>query len=376
MGLFSFIKSKFLNTQDKPLEPLADGKQLPQNENEFKEWHYRALRRLNKHPVNEPFTGKLSIEVDMPSFINIALENELIVVASYNEALHMLKNDNLKSILKENSLPVSGNKAELIDRIKSSLDRDTVKSSSFYSDYYLTTPKAQQIIQDSYSTLDEEHLSFSNTAYNLIVNYRFNDAYRMICKKQAESPFPAGLGCDWTGWYKRGLDQDKLNYYHNRLLCSTQKAVTAAAIYANMSPESFRNIEHELSSTVPLLSENNNMDKVHFEWLSISSDFHIFSYRKAKIKEYRFCATFDNNTCPICGQLDGKIFKLDDAQIGTNFPPVHPRCRCTTTAVIDREWDLKGKRSARDSSGRSIEVPASMTYSEWSAKYGNRDFNT
>ena len=35
-------------------------------------------------------------------------------------------------------------------------------------------------------------------------------------------------------------------------------------------------------------------------------------------------------TCETCAALDGKHFKLKDAQAGVNYPPMHPNDRCTT----------------------------------------------
>lgn len=43
--------------------------------------------------------------------------------------------------------------------------------------------------------------------------------------------------------------------------------------------------------------------------------------------EYKYCAILDNRTSEICKQLDGNEFKLSQAQVGVNFPPMHPNCR-------------------------------------------------
>lgn len=51
------------------------------------------------------------------------------------------------------------------------------------------------------------------------------------------------------------------------------------------------------------------------------------SYKKAGIKEYIFRNTEDGDTCDICSELNGQQFKVEDAQIGENFPPMHPNCR-------------------------------------------------
>lgn len=87
------------------------------------------------------------------------------------------------------------------------------------------------------------------------------------------------------------------------------------------------------------------------------------------LKRYRYLATLDERTCPVCGGLDGKVFNLDDARKGVNFPPMHRNCRCVHTAVLSNELRDKYKRRARDAEGKSITVPQSMTYAEWKAKF-------
>ncbi len=54
--------------------------------------------------------------------------------------------------------------------------------------------------------------------------------------------------------------------------------------------------------------------------------------------------TFHTNSgcCAICAELDGKHFKVEDMKPGKNAPPMHPNCRCSTSAYEDssdyEEW--------------------------------------
>lgn len=60
-------------------------------------------------------------------------------------------------------------------------------------------------------------------------------------------------------------------------------------------------------------------------------------YKDAKIEKYTFDATLDSRTSQICAELNGETFELSKAAVGVNYPPMHPRCRSTTTPVIDFE---------------------------------------
>ena len=60
------------------------------------------------------------------------------------------------------------------------------------------------------------------------------------------------------------------------------------------------------------------------------------SYKSAGYQQYMFITTHDAKTCSICRPLDGEIFNLKDMQVGDNAPPLHPNCRCSTAAYMDR----------------------------------------
>lgn len=90
------------------------------------------------------------------------------------------------------------------------------------------------------------------------------------------------------------------------------------------------------------------------------------SYKELGVERYEFLATLDTRTSEICAGLDGKVFRLADAQAGTNYPPMHPNCRSTTVPYFaPDEFDEPGKRAARDDRGKYVTVPADMTYDEW-----------
>lgn len=92
------------------------------------------------------------------------------------------------------------------------------------------------------------------------------------------------------------------------------------------------------------------------------------AYKEDGVKKYQIVATLDMRTSDICRSEDGKIYDVDEATVGVNYPPYHPFCRTTTVPYYD---DAEvGTRVARDPvTGRSYEVPANMTYEEWYDKY-------
>ena len=84
------------------------------------------------------------------------------------------------------------------------------------------------------------------------------------------------------------------------------------------------------------------------------------AYEAAGVDEYEYVATLDSRTCEVCAALDGKHFKLKDAQAGVNYPPMHPNDRCTTVEYDPDDaldWYNSGKK-----------MPENMTYEEWAER--------
>lgn len=63
------------------------------------------------------------------------------------------------------------------------------------------------------------------------------------------------------------------------------------------------------------------------------------TYKEEGIKYYRYEATLDGRTSRVCQTLNGKIFKTKSAEVGVNYPPMHPSCRSTTVVVFGDELE-------------------------------------
>ncbi len=59
------------------------------------------------------------------------------------------------------------------------------------------------------------------------------------------------------------------------------------------------------------------------------------SFERNGYDRYEFIAL--ETACKICKAIDGKHFRTEDMMPGENAPPMHPRCRCSTAAYVDRE---------------------------------------
>jgi SPP1 gp7 family putative phage head morphogenesis protein len=118
----------------------------------------------------------------------------------------------------------------------------------------------------------------------------------------------------------------------------------------------------------------NSMRLIRTEMCRAASAGQLLSLQRAGLTEYRYVATLDLLTSKVCRALDGKIFKVAEAQTGLNCPPMHPNCRSVICAVLSQDFLAKIDRAARDPiTGETVYVRGDMTYQEWYDKYVKED---
>lgn len=86
------------------------------------------------------------------------------------------------------------------------------------------------------------------------------------------------------------------------------------------------------------------------------------------VEQYAIVASFDKDTCELCGALDGKVFKMPEYEVGLTAPPFHPWCRCCTAPYFE---DMRGigERWSRRADGGIVKVPADMSFGEWKGRF-------
>jgi SPP1 gp7 family putative phage head morphogenesis protein len=70
------------------------------------------------------------------------------------------------------------------------------------------------------------------------------------------------------------------------------------------------------------------------ETIRLANEGLVSRYKKSDVQEVRFLAALSDRTCPICEDLNGRVFNIQEMETGTNQPPIHTNCRCTLVPVI------------------------------------------
>ena len=89
------------------------------------------------------------------------------------------------------------------------------------------------------------------------------------------------------------------------------------------------------------------------------------SYKEIGLEKYEYLATLESHTCEVCGKLDGQVIEVSKQDTGTNYPPIHPYCRCTTVPWDKwfEENDIKRwSRNEETGKGESID---DISYNKW-----------
>ena len=90
-------------------------------------------------------------------------------------------------------------------------------------------------------------------------------------------------------------------------------------------------------------------------------------YKELDVEMQEFCATLDSHTSELCREMDGKVFKSTDIQIGVNAPPLHCRCRSVMVPYFE---DNVTERAARDpKTGKTVYIDGNLSYEEWKAQF-------
>lgn len=140
---------------------------------------------------------------------------------------------------------------------------------------------------------------------------------------------------DWSGknWSDRiWADREKLSATLKKTL---EKSITQGIGYRKTAYE----LKKEMGT-----SFNNAFRIIRTESAHIQGEVNRQSYLQAQeelgLEYYKYDAFLDSRTSTICRELEGKIFKITEMEIGVNAPPMHPNCRSTTQLLLDDE-DIK-----------------------------------
>lgn len=163
-----------------------------------------------------------------------------------------------------------------------------------------------------------------------------------------EDMVEAVLRHPWSG----AMFSDRLWQNKQALLFHLQETITQGIMQGKSIAAMSKELSAKMGQSYKAAERLIRTETAHFHGEADKA-----AYEAAGIEEYEYVTTLDARTCAVCGALDGKHFRVEDAQAGVNYPPMHPNDRCTTV-----EYD---PNDAMDWYNSGKPMPKNMTYEEW-----------
>lgn len=88
----------------------------------------------------------------------------------------------------------------------------------------------------------------------------------------------------------------------------------------------------------------------------------VMGYKESGIEEYQFLGGTEHSGSCTCSDLNGRVFRVDEAEPGVNLPPIHPNCLCIIRAYFKKSVFAKREGNPLD---------GNIKFEEWKKKYAS-----
>lgn len=220
--------------------------------------------------------------------------------------------------------------------------------------------RMQELFQTQQELL-HDHLAgvYTDTYYQTVYSISQQAAVRTSFARMDTDTVEKLLSKPWLGSdFSSRIWADK-----DKLLRELETALSRAFVRGDPLQRTTKQFAERMG-----VSESRAATLIHTESAHAAAEATAKGYKETGVSEYQFDASLDLKTCAVCGALDGKTFPVSVRETGVSYPPIHPRCRCTTVPVT--EFDTGGQRAARNpETGKTEYVDQGMTYEDWYDKY-------
>jgi SPP1 gp7 family putative phage head morphogenesis protein len=126
----------------------------------------------------------------------------------------------------------------------------------------------------------------------------------------------AAISHPWSG----ASFSDRIYNNKNKLVRVLKEEITQSLIRGDAPKATARTMSKRLN-----ISTKNAERLVQTETAAVISESNKKAYDDFGLDKYEYISTLDSRTSEQCKNLDGKIFNVEDMQVGVNAPALHPR---------------------------------------------------
>ena len=186
-----------------------------------------------------------------------------------------------------------------LDSLKAGIDYELIQAGEKINNK--VTDTLTEVYKDTYTSLTED------------LNFKKGVISSSVVKKALEN--------DWSG-----------ANYSSRIWSNTDnlaKAIKNEVVIGLNKGLNYRTMSQNIAKKFET-SYKNAERLVRTETNHIQNQATLMGYMDAGVVKYQFLAVLDSRTSHTCSDLNGEVFKTEDATEGENYPPMHPHCRSTT----------------------------------------------
>lgn len=197
---------------------------------------------------------------------------------------------------------------------------------------------------------------YYRSIYEIQKGFGIGDTFNVLDTKLVESIISKPWAPDGSNFSKRiWRDRDVL-------IDQLQTELAQSFIRGDAPDTAIRNISKKME-----ISKRAAGRLIMTESAFFANESRARAFKELGVEEYQYIATLDMRTSDICQDMDLRIFKLSDREIGVNWPPLHVNCR--STCIPHFEGNIKERWARSPNTGKGFKVPGDMNYKEWYKKY-------
>lgn len=143
--------------------------------------------------------------------------------------------------------------------------------------------------------------------------------------------------------------------------------------------DSYQRIAKALEKRFVDVPQSSLMRLVYTEGTYVSRMAQVEELKREGFDSYTIEVVHDERACEECEGVNGSTFRFEDMQVGVNFPPLHPYCRCQIAPAVD-DWDAwqqkqeeLGQRQAEKTLERISGARGAVSGALYSDEVGNFD---
>lgn len=266
------------------------------------------------------------------------LDKGLLRKGDLNEKMDAkFKGSDVKSLLKERNLPVTGKKLILIEKLLQS-DRDGMNSLVQNFDIIICTERGRSIAEDFLKKEEEIKQTVEQNTVLLLREGKFREARICIANYEAEQVFQRGMEIDWKN-YKPSREEPILKMIFSKtptmLKSLNREQIDVLRLVAGMMELWGTNTGKKwlpVNFSIPLLIDVDSAARMLLFHASFLND--IMRFKKSGIEFVQIMS--DGTSCEKCKKHAGEKFKIDQVIELPNPECTHRLgCRCMLLPIID-----------------------------------------